>query len=587
MEVAVDPDRIGELLERIERLEHRVTRLERGDPPLPSLVETPPSSTPPTGVEPLPATAAAEAALPLLGRTLLIMGGAFLLRASSDAGTLSPPVGITLGLLLSLTCLWFAGRAAAAGRPKSSDFFALSAALVGFPLLFDATLRLEILDRRLAAALLPALWLAGTLTAARSHSQTIAWIFSLGGGVTGLILSVGSGFWAPFVFVVLIMTLGGLWFGYLEGWHGLAIVGSAVADVLILVMPVLLLLRPQGIALDSLLPGPVLALQLSLVTLYLGSFLARALIWKEHISVPEILQALTAFAIGIGGGALLLRVDPSLGRILGPYAAVVAIVSYGVAFAFVDRMSERRRNFAFFSSAGLVAALVGAALLLDGAALTTALLIVALVAALAGAHYRRATLSLHGALFVLAASFSSGLLGFAADAMIGGPAAPPTAGQWLHRMAVVVAALLGGWVSVASSGRTWGRWSRASKGIDLLVIGIGLTATAIHVGGRLILDAPSADAGMLAALRTSLVALTAITMAALARLQRLRDARHLVGPWLLVGALLLVFGDLRHGRPLTHVVSMVVYGGALILAPRLSRGPQPDAKEVTDREQNP
>jgi hypothetical protein len=45
----------------------------------------------------------------------------------------------------------------------------------------------------------------------------------------------------------------------------------------------------------------------------------------------------------------------------------------------------------------------------------------------------------------------------------------------------------------------------------------------------------------------------------------------LVYPTLAVGALKLLLDDLRKGRPATLFISFVLYGIALILAPRLAR----------------
>ena len=63
----------------------------------------------------------------LLGRFLIILGGAFLLRAATDSGTLPPTVGVIAGLVYGIAQLWLASRAAArddaasAGGAPQSD----------------------------------------------------------------------------------------------------------------------------------------------------------------------------------------------------------------------------------------------------------------------------------------------------------------------------------------------------------------------------------------------------------------------------------------------------------------------------------
>jgi hypothetical protein len=79
------------------------------------------------------------------------------------------------------------------------------------------------------------------------------------------------------------------------------------------------------------------------------------------------------------------------------------------------------------------------------------------------------------------------------------------------------------------------------------------------------------DAGIVAALRTGILAVSAVVLAFLARLPKLREGARLVPVVLVLGAVALLLGDLRSGRPATQFASLALYGLALILAPRMAR----------------
>jgi hypothetical protein len=79
------------------------------------------------------------------------------------------------------------------------------------------------------------------------------------------------------------------------------------------------------------------------------------------------------------------------------------------------------------------------------------------------------------------------------------------------------------------------------------------------------------DAAVLAAYRTGILAAAAVALAGLGWWRRMREAEILVYPVLAAGGLKLVLEDIPAGRPATLVASLVFFGGALILAPALTR----------------
>ena len=78
--------------------------------------------------------------LPIVGRALLGLAGAYLLRALTESGTLSPKVGIVAGIVYALLWLGWAARSPATER-LTTAIHSLTAVLVLCPLLWEATLR--------------------------------------------------------------------------------------------------------------------------------------------------------------------------------------------------------------------------------------------------------------------------------------------------------------------------------------------------------------------------------------------------------------------------------------------------------------
>jgi Predicted membrane protein (DUF2339) len=519
--------------------------------------------------------------LALLGRTFLILSGAFLIRATTDAGILPSSLGVALGLIYGVGWLWFASRTASE-HPRAATFFALATALICFPLLYEATLQFKILTPSATVVLLLAVWGLGAAVSFREHLRIGAWLFSVGAGTTGLALTFGGGFWVPYCFAVLGMALSGLWLGYLRGWSGLAVVGTAVADAVVISLTLLNILRPTGVDVAQLELVPLLALQLGLVALFVGSYLLRALVFNSHISAFDIMQAATAMVIGFGGALQTATGMEQGGWVVGAFAALTAVFGYSVTFRYLDRGTEYRRNFGFFTTAALTTSIIGAALLLSGIALTAFLLTIGLVSAWIGTRSRRATLSMHGSTYTIAAAFSSGLLTHALRAVVGSPELLPPSSQLLPMVAVFVVAALSFLAPVAETGRTWGSWSRAPKVLYTAVLAFGSVGFIASAAGTFLMPAVSESwqGPVFDAWRTGGFSVTAMILAMLSRARRVREAGMLVPVFLALGGISLLLGDLRAGRPATLVISLVLFGAALILAPRIRRSRKRTDKQI-------
>lgn len=572
-----DP-RISRLEERLAGLEQRLAVLESRFAPESDTPIQPSDLSP----GPVPATtdpAAAGAAgatlsfFTMLGRLLIILGGAFMLRAATHAGVWPAPVGVTLGLAYGVAQIVLARRAARGGAAASANWFGLGGAMIVLPLIVESTLDFRILDPGVASVLLPVLGSLGVAVAVRARLRPMAWIFLSGTGSVGLLLAIRTGFGAGFPLGVIFVGLVGLWLGYLRGWTVLAIVGSLVPVAMVMGASLLVALEYEGSVTAQLTPAVGLVLQLTLIAGFLGSFLARALRWSAPVGYLEVGQSILALTIGFVGALVSMHKDPSLRAPLGIFMLVTGLGCYLISFSRIDRRKGERGNFAFFSSVALVGMLAGNALILSGRVELALFIVAAMALAFFGARRRRATLSLHAAIYVVGAGFSSGLVPTALDALFGAVAAVPAHPLPMFLVLAVAAICVG--APVVDRGRTWGRLSRLPKAVYLFFLLVAVdglvTVYLVRTIGR------EGDAGLVAAVRTGLLALSAIALGLISRRPRLREGAMLVPLVLVLGAAALLLGDLRNGRPATQFASLALYGAALIVAPRLARRARTEA----------
>jgi hypothetical protein len=554
---------LEEVRRELARLRQRVDRLEAAFGVVPDglpakaagvvLAETSPHA--------LRLADAPAGVLPLLGRSLVVLGGAYLLRATTDARVVPGLWGTIAGLLYAAAWLLLADRAGAAGRRLSAAFHGATALVIVHPLLFEATARFGLLTPGASAALLLAFFGLSALVAWRRTLPAVATTSVLLGATTalGLLLRTRELVW--FCFLLLLMAV--IVEVARDRWLGLRWVVALALDLAMLA--VLMLDRREH--------GPVVLLGLSLAFVYLVGASVRACAQKRPVGAFEIVQTTLALVLGYGGAASALARH---GGSLAPLAVLglaLGGVAYAVAFAFLERRLASGRNFYAFTTFGCAMTLVGMKTAFDGIDLVLALCLVAGVAVGLGAAFGRMTLEVHSVLFMMAGCVAADLLAYAADGWLGAPGRPwralgPGGGAVLLTGALVYAVMTRARGHAAADALH--RLPAACVAIALVwtLGGAGLVAVA-----RLV-DAPGqgADVPGLAALRTAMIALAAVGLASMSRAERLRELSWLVYPLLGLGALKLVVEDLPRGRPVTLFLAFALFGGALIAVPRLARG---------------
>lgn len=543
----------------------RVPRVPEADA-APGAPAAPKRPQPAPGVAPI-------ATIAWIGRTLIVLGGAFLLRAITESEVLTRGVGTVVGYAYGILWLLFADRDAQRNRWGSANFFALTTAIIAFPLVWEAAVRFEILSPVAASGALLFLAAVALAVAWRGHNGVVAWIFGLGIVFTDFGLAFATRSFFSFFSGLLLLAATLLWLGYGRPWRALARTVAVFADIAVLLVTATLFLGDPERAPVVGSPG-LLTLQLSLMLIYLFTFALRALLASREVGAFAILQSFAVLAIGFGGASVTSSRISNGALFLAILSLGLAAAAYAVVFSIVDRQGGSRRNFIFYSTVSLFLTLAGCSVLPTELAPVASLGIMALLTAWFGARRARATLSQHGAVYAAAAAIASGLVAGAGAVFVGPWDGASRVLSFASLVVLGVAAVCCGF-PVPMHGRTWGRLSRMPRLTYIALLALGFGALAVDQGVRVLPASSAADAAVVGVVRTAVLAAAALLLAAIGRWRGIVEARLLVPPVLVLGGVKLVFEDLRTGRPMTLFPSLVLYGVALILAPRLSRRTSP------------
>ena len=517
---------------------------------------------------PSPALPATTTLLPVLGRALLGLAGAYLLRALTESGTFAPQAGVAIGLLYALLWLVWAARTHAALRSETA-LRSLTSVLVLAPLLWEATLRFHAISTWTAGAMLLLFTVFGLAVSWRKDLLIVATITTLAGLGTAAGLLMATHDVLPFTFVFLATAAAVEASACLDHWLSERWLAAATADLSVL-LATWLVTNARGLP-EAYAPIPhswLLASQVLLLAIYLSSTIIRTL-WRGFtFTAFETAQCALAFLIGVGGGLRLSNQSSAAGAL----AVACAAACYVVSFALLDRGSSHGRNFYTYSTFGILLALAGSRILLSGAAASGAWLALAIGCIWAGVFFGRLTLQVHGAVYLLLALASSGALQQAGDFLLGTAAWPgeKPAAIGAGALAAAFCYLLATRHARGERG-TWSlRAFRLAVAAALVWLAAGVAAGVLTTAYHALFGAGASHA-YCATLRTGVLAAAALLLAwAGSRWHRLELSR-LIYPVMIAGAYRLVVEDLRQDRKAALFLSLLLYGAALMALPRWHR----------------
>ncbi len=424
---------------------------------------------------------------------------------------------------------------------------------------------------------------AAFIVAVRGRVGSLAWTSSLFAVATAWSLLFNTGDILPFAVGLFALVIASDWLAHRERAPSVRWVPALALDGVILVMA-LLLSRSEGLpehyaAFSRL---EVIALGLMLMTAHLVGTSVRTALRGQSLAPFDVVQTALAILIGFGTVGRLTPRSSAIHQASGVLGVILALACYAMAFSIIRPREGLSATFFHFSSAAVALGLIGSYVLFGAQVSSAAWLVVALLVLWLGVQYDRITLRYHGTIYLIAGATSAGILAGFCDGMLASARV-----EWKALSAGPVISLIGtsvGYGILLLAGRArrverqnelWfeilPRFFVASfLGWTVACAAAGWIATALAVA-----PSPQADAAFLATVRTAVLATVAVICAWVGRRWVRRELTWLVWPTLLLGGLKLILEDFRHGRPLTLFLALALYGGALIIVPRLLRHRSP------------
>ena len=497
----------------------------------------------------------------LLGRTCIVFGGAYLLRALTETGRLPGTAGVIIGLTYSFAFLVAAYRAGATDK-LSAQFHGVTAMLIGLPIVWEATSQFHLLNPAWGALFLGAGAAAAFVIAGRRDLDAVAGVAGFGTMATALATAFSAVHYGPFAILLIALSTATYWLSDRPGHAWLRWPNAVAAGLAVMAVTARALATPPS---ESL--GLALTAQALLLATMQGSLAVRTVILGRNVRLFDVMQGLSGLAIGIGGAALLARTSPAGLTLIGALTAILASGAYMAAFFRLADRPHLAESYHAFAAFGLIAATTALALLFHGPALALTSVTLAILTIAYGQQRLVGYASLHGAAYVMTALAASGLLTASLEVWTVTPSPWP-------QMTLV------GWVALAATGAcTRIRFRRKGELGDILAIAGRLITAAIFVlalgGAVLMMIGPlvagaEPNAGTLASLRTVLLSVAVVGLGLMSRVPNAKAFTRLVYPVLIVGGIRLVLDDFRHSTPSTLFIALACFGLALVLGPRFA-----------------
>ncbi len=557
---------LGELILEVQDLRRRVLNLEERLGTTVAARPEVPVSAPPLAVGfGLPPNV-----VPVLGRMLVAIAGAYVLRALTEWGALPAAAGVAIGLIYAFIWLWVAGRS-----PIEAKFAAAvncsTSVLIMAPLVWEAAGRLKVMSSATSSAVLAAFALIGLGLGSRTQHRIIGTIAGASSIVMAVALLLARDDIVPFTTALLVIAAAMEFAAWRDLQSGGRAVAALAADFSVLTFSYLMS-SPRGMpeAWIPVSPSAVLTAQLALALIYMGTAISQSVVRRRTLAFSEMAQTAAALLIGIGGAAWVFKEHRAVMLGLGIAALIGGIAFYGVSFLLFER--ENKRNFRALSTFGLLMVLAGIFLPFSRSEFWILSCACALGCCYAARTFILPTLGLHGAVYLLLGSLAAGATSQPLQVLFAIGAGPV---EWRASIGVLVAAAVS-WVAIAGiSPGAPGHWRNQISSLALAAHVVWITAGLALYGILAIWrTGVSGESGSVPADTLGTVVLTGLSLAlAWAGTHwRKRELVWLLYGFMALGAYKLAIRDFSNERNLALVVSLLCYGGALIVLPQMLRG---------------
>jgi hypothetical protein len=556
------PDTLERLANRVEILERRVLALEASKTPehAPSAAMREPAA--PVAVGEGFSLAQAGGAFSVLGKSMLGIAGAYLLRAVAESSSLPRLAMAAVAIVYAL--LWLVA-AARVGEEEwfSSTVYAGTSALILAPMLWELTLRFKVLPAPATASILGIFVIAATVLAWKKDQTPVFWVANLTATLAALALAVATHELIPFIAALLLMALLSEYATVRNHQRSVRFLAALAADAGIWAL-IFIYASPQSARTDYpalsaaglILPGCLLFL------LYAAAVTVRTMQLGQTISIFETGQAMVAFLLAASS---VLYFEPAGGAVVLGFACLLfSAACYAAAFV----LKTEGRNFRVFATWAAGLFLAGSLLCLPPFWLAVCLGVAAIAAPMLSARVGGLTLRFHSLAFLVAAAISSGLFNYAFNALAGIPPVSLGAGACVISACAVVCFALG----MRGPQEGW-----KQQILQLTTAALALFAlAALLVEGILFLvfQGATPDAPHIAFIRTLILCAVAFGLAFSGSRWRRAELTRIAYAAVALVAIKLLFEDLHHGRLEFIAASIFLFALTLIAVPWLAHAGQ-------------
>ena len=561
---------IRDLEEAISSLETRMTHVETALFEESARRSTPAAET--RRSEPRPpvsASEAAEAPSPslinsvLVGRSLIVFGGAYLLRALTESGAFPIMVGAAAGLLYAAIFLFLSYRQAPSYR-ASATFHGMMAVLIAMPLAVETAVGFG--EMRVEVSFLIILAFCGVAgaIAIRNNLKALGWIVQVVTVGSLVALTLGSRAFVLGLFAFLLLAIGSLVEARRISTPALVFLPAFFSTILVL--PIAhLAVNPEAP------PGAISGLVaiLAFVTVWILGIIVDSRGDAERPGPGLLILLFFVMLVGVGAG-LFVSHESRLSFLFAPIMSVVALATgiYGWRMTMREGDEDRRSLTFVIVTTFLLMAVTGS--ILSPAATAVVWLVLAVLSILP-ARSGHPMLYVSSTILVTGATFVSELFAWTLAALMRVPDPAALLPSFSAILTIVVAAVV---LFTTPRVRTKKKFFRSmADGITTTIIAGGLAGFAIHAIQLAlpIIGVSTDEPGAVATVRTIVLSIAAILLAWLARFPKTSTAGALVNPVLILTAVLIITVNVRVGRAATHFPAFIMYGLSLIIAPALKR----------------
>lgn len=563
---------LEQLTEQLRALERRVAALERQ----PEKSAPAPTESPDTALEHprpwlgFPSGATPSGAVPVLGKAVLGIAGAYLLRALAESSSIPKLPVLFVAILYACFWMFWAVRADTASR-FASVTYAVTSALILSPLLWESTVRFQVLAPAFAAVVLVAFVVLAMALAWQRDLQLIPWVATLATVTTAVALIIATRELVPLTASLLAVALATEIAACLGHRLSLRAIPALAVDfaVWLLVYVMASEALPEGYRAAS--PLTLTALCLTLLAIYGGSIGVRSFALRHRITIFEVAQGVLAFVLASFGTmrATHNSAAPSLGVL---FLLLAAVCYWGALSRFVDASHTRNRRVCANWAAALF--LAGSFLLFSPNLQLPFLCLAAVAAAFVYTRTAKLSLGMHASLYLAAAAAVSPLPLYAESALAGSVPSSPDWRLSLVALSALLCYVIGSRYAEAQAKRRL-LWVIPAVLVGFTSAALVVVALVGFATGRYALDASH-----LSVIRTVVNCVLALALGYLGSTWKRVELGWVAYAAVAFGTLKLLFEDLRFGNAASLVVSLLFYGLVLILLPKLTRRSAPESSGV-------